>query len=238
MPILRIKGLKKSFYDGPRVLEVLKGIDLEVSKGEAIAIMGASGAGKSTLLHLIGALDQATEGEICLEDAVYSKLSPRELANLRNKKIGFIFQFHHLLPEFSALENVLIPALINNSSKETIAQLRLRAQQLLEQVGLGERLHHRPAKLSGGEQQRVALCRALINDPLIVLADEPTGDLDLRTGEEMINLIWEYTVDRGKALIIVTHNPEIALRANKIFHLRNGVLKPAEKDLKSFITTI
>ncbi len=223
MSLLTIKKLKKSFYDGPRVLEILKGIDLEVGSGESIAIMGASGAGKSTLLHLIGGLDQPTEGEILLDGISYRNLSHRQIADVRNHKIGFIFQFHYLLPEFTALENVLIPALINQKGKKA-EEGRKRARALLEQVGLGERLTHRPAKLSGGEQQRVALCRALINDPLFVLADEPTGDLDIATGDEMINIIWEQTVGRKKSLIIVTHNPDIAARADKIYHLFDGLL--------------
>lgn len=229
MSVLKAIALKKFFYDGPRVLEVLKKIDLEVKAGESVAIMGASGAGKSTLLHLLGALDQPTAGEIILDKVSYASLNSRELAEVRNKKIGFIFQFHYLLPEFTALENVMIPALINNRKRKGGNEIRAKAIDLLEQVGLGERLSHRPAKLSGGEQQRVALCRALINEPLVVLADEPTGDLDLATGEEMIQLIWEHTVGKGKSLVIVTHNPEIARRADKVFHLHQGVLHLVEK---------
>lgn len=229
MSVLKAIALKKFFYDGPRVLEVLKKIDLEVKAGESVAIMGASGAGKSTLLHLLGALDQPTAGEIILDKVSYASLNSRELAEVRNKKIGFIFQFHYLLPEFTALENVMIPALINNRKRKGSNEIRAKAIELLEQVGLGERLNHRPAKLSGGEQQRVALCRALINEPLVVLADEPTGDLDLATGEEMIQLIWEHTVGKGKSLVIVTHNPEIARRADKVFHLHQGVLHLVEK---------
>ncbi|MCD6384630.1 ABC transporter ATP-binding protein [Candidatus Sumerlaeota bacterium] len=229
MSVIKVTALKKVFYDGPRVLEILKRIDLEVQAGESVAIMGASGAGKSTLLHLLGALDQPTAGEIVLDDVPYTSLNPHELAAVRNKKIGFIFQFHYLLPEFTALENVMIPALINNQGRHRSAEIREKAGALLEQVGLGERLNHRPAKLSGGEQQRVALCRALINEPLVVLADEPTGDLDLATGDEMIHLIWEQTVAKGKSLVIVTHNPDIAQRAVKIFHLHQGVLHLVEK---------
>ena len=163
MTILKIAGLKKSFYDGPRVLEVLKGIELTVHRGESIAIMGASGAGKSTLLHLIGALDRPTAGEILLDNLDYRNLNSRQLAELRNKKIGLIFQFHYLLPEFTALENVLIPTLMNVPIRRDLEELRAKARTLLEQVGLSERLHHRPAKLSGGEQQRVAL--SLMNPP-------------------------------------------------------------------------
>jgi lipoprotein-releasing system ATP-binding protein len=219
--VLEAIEVKKHFSDAHRVLEVLKGVNLCVQKGESIAIAGVSGAGKSTLLHLLGALDRPTAGTIILAGHNYNDLKDKELAQIRNRRVGFIFQFHHLLAEFSALENVMIPSLINGSPREEVTK---RAKLLLEEVGLGERLNHRPAKLSGGEQQRVALTRALVNDPDIVLADEPTGDLDLNTGAEMINLIWAHTVERGKSLVIVTHDPEIASKAHRIYRLHNGIL--------------
>lgn len=219
--VLEAIEVKKNFSDAHRVLEVLKGMNLCVQKGESIAIAGVSGAGKSTLLHLLGALDRPTAGTIILAGHNYNDLKDKELAQIRNRRVGFIFQFHHLLAEFSALENVMIPSLINGSPREEVTK---RAKLLLEEVGLGERLNHRPAKLSGGEQQRVALTRALVNDPDIVLADEPTGDLDLNTGAEMINLIWAHTVERGKSLVIVTHDPEIASKAHRIYRLHNGIL--------------
>ncbi len=219
--VLEAIEVKKNFSDAHRVLEVLKGVNLCVQKGESIAIAGVSGAGKSTLLHLLGALDRPTAGTIILAGHNYNDLKDKELAQIRNRRVGFIFQFHHLLAEFSALENVMIPSLINGSPREEVTK---RAKLLLEEVGLGERLNHRPAKLSGGEQQRVALTRALVNDPDIVLADEPTGDLDLNTGAEMINLIWSHTVERGKSLVIVTHDPEIASKAHRIYRLHNGIL--------------
>lgn len=219
--VLEAIEVKKHFSDAHRVLEVLKGVNLCVQKGESIAIAGVSGAGKSTLLHLLGALDRPTAGTIILAGHNYNDLKDKELAQIRNRRVGFIFQFHHLLAEFSALENVMIPSLINGSPREEVTK---RAKLLLEEVGLGERLNHRPAKLSGGEQQRVALTRALVNDPDLVLADEPTGDLDLNTGAEMINLIWAHTVERGKSLVIVTHDPEIASKAHRIYRLHNGIL--------------
>lgn len=219
--VLEAIEVKKNFSDAHRVLEVLKGVNLCVQKGESIAIAGVSGAGKSTLLHLLGALDRPSAGTIILAGHNYNDLKDKELAQIRNRRVGFIFQFHHLLAEFSALENVMIPSLINGSPREEVTK---RAKLLLEEVGLGERLNHRPAKLSGGEQQRVALTRALVNDPDIVLADEPTGDLDLNTGAEMINLIWAHTVERGKSLVIVTHDPEIASKAHRIYRLHNGIL--------------
>ena len=219
--VLEAIEVKKHFFDAHRVLEVLKGVNLCVQKGESIAIAGVSGAGKSTLLHLLGALDRPTAGTIILAGHNYNDLKDKELAQIRNRRVGFIFQFHHLLAEFSALENVMIPSLINGSPREEVTK---RAKLLLEEVGLGERLNHRPAKLSGGEQQRVAMTRALVNDPDIVLVDEPTGDLDLSTGAEMINLIWAHTVERGKSLVIVTHDPEIASKAHRIYRLHNGVL--------------
>ncbi len=246
--LLTAKGVKKNYQSGSRILEVLRGVHLVIKRGEAVAIVGASGVGKSTLLHLLGALDRPTAGNISLDEVDYASVSDATLARIRNQRIGFIYQFHHLLPEFSALENVMVPGMIEGaghiepfrrfisfcwgvihptSRSAIFSGLHRRAEGLLREVGLGERLWHRPPKLSGGEQQRVALARALINDPDIVLADEPTGNLDLPTGEKMLNLIMEYTVGRRKALVLVTHNPDIAARADTIYHLKDGVLKKA-----------
>jgi len=242
--LLTAKSVKKNFKSGSRTLEVLKGVNLEIDKGKSAAIVGASGAGKSTLLHMLGALDKPTEGKISLEGADYLSMNNDELADIRNKRIGFIYQFHHLLPEFSALENVMIPGMIRISrqasgkkflsyflslirpspSLEILKQLKARAEKLLKEVGLEERLSHRPTKLSGGEQQRVALARALINNPDLVLADEPTGNLDLSTGNMVYDVILERTIGSGKTLILVTHNPDIASRLGIVYHLKNGRL--------------
>lgn len=219
--ILTATGVTKNYFDGPRILHVLKGISLTVSRGDCLAIVGPSGAGKSTLLHILGALDRPTEGEVILHESSYNELSPTELSRIRAKNIGFVFQFHHLLPEFSALENVMIPCLIAGDSKP---DARAKASELLDEVGLADRLSHRPSKLSGGEQQRVALARALVNEPDIVLADEPTGNLDSETSADMIELIWGYTVRKGKALLIVTHDNDIAQQADRIIHIKDGML--------------
>lgn len=240
--LLSAKGVKKSYKSGARVLEVLRGVNLEIKRGEAAAIIGASGAGKSTLLHLLGALDRPDAGKISLEGVDYSSMNVDNLAKLRNQKVGFIYQFHHLLPEFTALENVMIPGMIgiNGSGKNMLSilwslihptpksavfkEVRERAENILKEVGLEERISHRPAKLSGGEQQRVALARALINNPDLVLADEPTGNIDLATGDKVFDVILERTIQNGKTLILVTHNPDLAATVGAIYHLKNGVL--------------
>lgn len=240
--LLSAKGVKKSYKSGNRVLDVLKGVNLEIKRGEAAAIIGASGVGKSTLLHLLGALDHPDAGKISLEGVEYSSINSENLANLRNKKVGFIYQFHHLLPEFSALENVMIPGMIRLSDSRVnvlsnlwslvhptpksrvFKKIRERAEHILKEVGLEERIAHRPSKLSGGEQQRVALARALINNPDLVLADEPTGNLDLTTGDKVFEVILERTVQSGKTLILVTHNPDLASKVGTVYHLKNGIL--------------
>lgn len=221
--MLLARGISKTYRDGDRILEVLRGVDLTVHRGEAVAIIGSSGAGKSTLLHILGALDRPTHGEITLDGQMYSRQGDKQLAALRARHVGFIYQFHHLLPEFSALENVLVPGLI---LEMRYGEMIERASRLLRAVGLGERLDHRPARLSGGEQQRVALARALMNNPSLVLADEPTGDLDHETGQAVIDLIWKETVGCERSFIIVTHDPQIARRANRIYCLENGRLRP------------
>ena len=219
--LLKARRLYKSYHDGERELRVLRGADLEVRRGEAVAVVGMSGAGKSTLLHLLGGLDVPDKGDISVEGENITGRSLTELHNFRNRMIGYVFQFHHLLPEFSALENVMMPALIAGRPR---AEVQEEARQSLERLGLASRAGHRPSKLSGGEQQRVALARSLMNRPALLLADEPTGNLDLRTGERVIELLWELTVEQGRGLVIVTHEPLIAARAERVLRLFDGKL--------------
>ena len=206
---------------GPE-LHVLRGLDFALGPGEAVAITGASGAGKSTLLHLLGALDQPTAGRVRIGGTDTRSLDDEAAGRLRNRRVGFVFQFHHLLREFTALENVMMPALIRGVST---AGARQSASVLLRQVGLGDRLDHKPAQLSGGEQQRVAVARALVNRPLVVLADEPTGNLDPRTSEGVHDILFGLKERHGVALVVVTHNRELACRAERVLQLREGVLQ-------------
>lgn len=217
--LIRVVDLCKSYYDGLTELPVLKGIDLEVKRAEIIAIVGASGVGKSTLLHLLGGLDRPTEGTIFYEGEDLFALNDQELDQFRNEEIGFVFQFHHLLPEFTALENVAMPGLIARQQPD-VAQRR--AKELLDYVGLGERLEHRPSELSGGERQRVAIARALVNEPKVVLADEPTGNLDQKTSEAVHDLLWTLNDQFNQTFIIVTHNQALAQRADRLIQLVNG----------------
>lgn len=203
-------------------LQVLRGLDLEVRSGEAVAIVGASGSGKSTLLHLLGALDRPTSGTVLIDGSDVSGLSEEEAAALRTRRIGFVFQFHHLLGDFTALENAMIPAMIDSSDRRAA---RKRASTLLKAVGLGGRFDHRPSQLSGGEQQRVAVARALVNEPPVVLADEPTGDLDTATSREVQELLFRVRERSGVALVVATHNRELADRADRVLRLREGVLE-------------
>ena len=219
--LLRAEGVAKEYIDGERKLTVLSGVDLEVHEGEFISIVGQSGSGKSTLLHILGALDRSTAGTVKLNDMDYAKLSDAQLARLRSTKVGFVYQFHHLLPEFTALENVMLPGMIARGSQ---ADVIARAEDLLRKVGLGERLTHRPTKLSGGEQQRVALARALLNSPSVILADEPTGNLDIKTSTEVLDFLISITVEEGRSLVMVTHDQEIASRADRCFRLQGGRL--------------
>lgn len=224
MPLLlQATGVQKTYHDGERILEVLAGADITVRRGEFVSIVGQSGSGKSTLLHILGALDRPTAGEITFEGQSYMKLSSNALARLRASRIGFIYQFHHLLPEFTALENVYLPGMINRRPTNEIVD---KAAESLTRVGLGDRLEHRPPKLSGGEQQRVALARAIMNDPLLVLADEPTGDLDQKTGREVLEYVLGQTVGAGRSLVVVTHDPQIAARADRQYRLEAGRLRP------------
>jgi lipoprotein-releasing system ATP-binding protein len=219
--LLSARGVGKDYDDGGRTLHVLKDVNLEIHRAESVSIIGRSGSGKSTLLHLLGALDRPTTGTVEFDGANLSNLADRQLAELRAKRVGFIYQFHHLLPEFTALENVLLPGMILGGKHSGLVA---RAENLLERVGLKERMLHRPAKLSGGERQRVALARALMNDPDVVLADEPTGDLDQATGQEVLAVVLEHTVAAGKSLVLVTHDLALAAKAASGFKLEKGVL--------------
>ena len=211
--------IHKSFQTGAETLHVLKGVDIGIRRGEIVSVVGASGVGKSTLLHILGALDRPTKGKVRLDSTDVFALNDKKLAHLRNKTVGFVFQFHHLLPEFSALENVMMPRLI---AGEDISLIREKAEGFLSEVGLGERIHHKPGELSGGERQRVAVARALVNEPQIVIADEPSGNLDKATGEELHNLISELNQKKGQTFIIATHNQLLAQRAHRIVTLVDG----------------
>jgi lipoprotein-releasing system ATP-binding protein len=221
-PILTARGVRKSYVDGDgRDLEILKDVDFEVGRGEFVAIVGASGAGKSTLLHLLGALDLPSAGTISLDGTEYGRSSRAELELLRNRRIGFVFQFHHLLRDFNALENVMMPLRIGGMPE---ADARSRGESLLTQVGLEQRLRHRPQQLSGGEQQRVAVARALANHPQVVLADEPSGNLDAFQAERLHDLLATLARDFETALVVVTHNRQLAARADRILAVESGHL--------------
>jgi len=222
------RGLVKSYTAGDgSELRILRGVDLHVGQGEVVAIVGASGVGKSTLLHLLGALDRGTDGEVLLGGQNLSTMTPVELAEIRNRHVGFVFQFHHLLREFSALENVALPSRIGGSSQETALG---RANQLLDAVGLSGRKDHLPTQLSGGEQQRVAVARALANDPLVLLADEPSGNLDGPTSRDLHDLLFDLRREEGTSMILVTHNQELAKRCDRVLLLRDGILHPWDGD--------
>jgi ABC-type lipoprotein export system ATPase subunit len=217
--LLSARGIHKTYTLGQRSLEVLRGVDIEIERGEFLALQGASGAGKSTLLHLLGGLDSPTQGEIRLAGRDLATLSRGELARLRNKEVGFIFQAYYLLPELDALENVCLPA---RMARVAAAAAEARGRDLLERVGLEDRVEHKPYELSGGEQQRVAIARALINEPDLILADEPTGNLDSHTGAEIIDLLCALRDEKHTTLVMATHDARVAARAPKVVQLVDG----------------
>jgi lipoprotein-releasing system ATP-binding protein len=225
--ILRAENIWKEYPTGKTMaLQVLKGADVTINEGELLVIVGPSGSGKSTLLHILGGLDRPTKGRVLFDEQVIFELDDEGLAAFRNKSMGFVFQFHHLLPEFSAVENVAMPALIQGGQ---LRDVRPRAEQLLDEVGLSDRLDHRPNELSGGEQQRVAVARALMNSPRLILADEPSGNLDEENGQKLHSLLVKLSQNRGLTFVIATHNPDLTKRANRILALSDGKLEPHRK---------
>jgi lipoprotein-releasing system ATP-binding protein len=222
--LIQVDNVYKHYTSHHTTVDVLRGVQMQVAAGEMVAIVGPSGAGKSTLLHLLGGLDRPSQGTIRYGGVMLQQLRDEQLADFRNRHIGFVFQFHYLLPEFSALENTMLPALIQRRTKQ---EAQKEAQQLLISVGLGDRLHHRPGELSGGEQQRVAVARALMNTPDVVLADEPTGNLDRTTGQSMQNLLRRFNVERGQTFVIVTHDREFAAQLDRVISLVDGKVSTA-----------
>ena len=215
-------NLRKTFSEGSLQVEVLKGIDLTVKQGNCLAIMGSSGSGKSTLLHLLGGLDEPTEGKVMVTGQDMSSLTEQEKSTLRNNALGFVYQFHHLLPEFSAIENVAMPLLIRGGE---IAEVKNKASEILERVGLADRLQHKPGELSGGERQRTAIARALVTKPQCILADEPTGNLDEHTAEQVFDVMLELNQEYDVSLLMVTHNLKLARRMDSVYELHDGVLQ-------------
>lgn len=227
-PVLHARGIRKSFEIGDRTLEVLHGVHLELLRGEVLCLMGSSGAGKSTLLHILALLEQPTEGQVILDGVDAWALNPIERASIRNRRIGFVFQFYHLIPELNAIENVILPGMIahaHGTSKETAKQMKARATESLVRFGLEHRLTHRPPQLSGGERQRIAIARALFMDPELVIADEPTGNLDSATGEKVLELLFREQDERGLSLLLVTHDERIAARCERTVFIDDGMIQ-------------
>lgn len=222
-PLIQAQGIGRVFAGPGGTLRVLGGLDFALEPSEMVSIVGASGSGKSTLLHILGCLDRPTEGRVVIEGQETSGLGDRQLAALRSRRIGFVFQFHHLLPEFTALENAAIPMMV---AGQPLGKSLKEAERLLEMVELGHRAGHKPAELSGGEQQRAAIARALANSPRILLADEPTGNLDSKMGGAVIDLLWRLSRETGLSMVIVTHNREVAARAGRMLELKDGKLWP------------
>ncbi|MDP3904404.1 MAG: lipoprotein-releasing ABC transporter ATP-binding protein LolD [Methylococcaceae bacterium] len=220
-PMLQCRAVTKRYTQGILDVEVLKGVDLTIGEGERVAIMGASGSGKSTLLHVLGGLDKPTSGSVVLNGVNLDQVSSSALAKLRNKSLGFIYQSHHLLGEFTVLENVAMPLLIAGLA---VTEARVRAVELLQRVGLGHRIEHKPGELSGGERQRAAVARALINKPAVVLADEPTGNLDSKTAEQVYQLMLELNQELKVSFLVVTHDHELAAKMGKVLHMEDGLI--------------
>ncbi|MCF8998893.1 lipoprotein-releasing ABC transporter ATP-binding protein LolD [Acinetobacter nectaris] len=219
--VLEAKNISKTFSEGKSHVEVLKGLSLQVHAGEFVSIVGSSGSGKSTLLHVLGGLDRPTEGEVFLNDKRFDNLNETQRGNLRNAHLGFVYQFHHLLPEFSALENVAMPLMLRKGTQ--YKEVKEKAEYLLERVGLSHRLTHKPGELSGGERQRVALARALVARPQVMLADEPTGNLDRHTARGIFDLLNDLKAEFNMAMLIVTHDEGLARSADKILHMQDGI---------------